>query len=135
MIILIVKLLKKQYNIENFQLTDRKEFFRESLNIPYYDKIRNDGSIFVSIASYRDTECMKTLTDLFDKADNPGIIYVGICHQNKNKNEYCIPKNFKYMNHVRFKDYDYKEARTYICKIYMFTWEGGQYFMQTLVSH
>ena len=53
---------------------------------------------------------MKTLTDLFDKADKPDNIYVGICHQNKNKNEYCIPNNFKHMDHIRFKDYDYKEA-------------------------
>ena len=88
--------------------------------------------VFLYLLSYRDTECMKTLTDLFDKADNPGIIYVGICHQNKNKNEYCIPKNFKYMNHIRFKDYDYKEAlgptfARYICS---HLWKGEQYFMQ-----
>ena len=125
------KFIKKK-NIENFEIINTEDFFREELHIPYHDKIRNDDSIFVSIASYRDTECMKTLTDLFDKADKPDNIYVGICHQNKNKNEYCIPNNFKHMDHIRFKDYDYKEAlgptfARYICS---HLWKGEQYFMQ-----
>ena len=37
--------------------------------------------IFVSIASYRDTECQWTIKDLFEKALNPERISVGICWQ------------------------------------------------------
>lgn len=40
-----------------------------------------DDSIFVQIASYRDPECQWTVKDLFDKADNPDRITVGICWQ------------------------------------------------------
>lgn len=38
-------------------------------------------SIFVAIASYRDTECQWTVKDLFEKATCPDRIFVGICWQ------------------------------------------------------
>ena len=37
--------------------------------------------IFVSIASYRDTECQWTVKDLFAKARHPERVFVGICWQ------------------------------------------------------
>ncbi|MBF0168419.1 MAG: methyltransferase domain-containing protein [Alphaproteobacteria bacterium] len=37
--------------------------------------------IFVSIASYRDTECQWTVEDLFRKASKPDRVFVGICWQ------------------------------------------------------
>lgn len=37
--------------------------------------------IFVSIASYRDTECQWTVKDLFEKAAHPDRVFVGICWQ------------------------------------------------------
>ena len=39
-------------------------------------------TIFVSIASYRDPECCKTLLNLFEQAYCPFRIYVGVCQQN-----------------------------------------------------
>jgi peroxiredoxin len=38
-------------------------------------------SIFVQIASYRDPECQWTVKDLFEKAENPERVNVGICWQ------------------------------------------------------
>lgn len=38
-------------------------------------------TIFVSIASYRDTECQWTVRDLFDKARHPERVFVGLCWQ------------------------------------------------------
>lgn len=40
-----------------------------------------DLRIFVNIASYRDTECQWTVRDLFEKADHPDRVFVGICWQ------------------------------------------------------
>lgn len=40
-----------------------------------------DQRIFVQIASYRDTECQWTIKDLFDKAENPDRVFVGVCWQ------------------------------------------------------
>jgi [Skp1-protein]-hydroxyproline N-acetylglucosaminyltransferase len=42
----------------------------------------NGNTIFVSIASYRDEECAKTIFDLFEKAYCPFRITVGVCEQN-----------------------------------------------------
>ena len=41
------------------------------------------NSIFVSIASYRDRECKKTIHDIFSKAANPFSVFVGVCEQKK----------------------------------------------------
>ena len=44
------------------------------------NKVRNinikENSIFVSIASYRDDECEKTIKSLFDNAKNKNDIYI-----------------------------------------------------------
>ena len=41
-----------------------------------------DQSIFISMPSYRDTQCAETLFDLFEKAYCPFRITVGVCQQN-----------------------------------------------------
>jgi len=47
-------------------------------------------SIFVSVASYRDSECSKTIDELFRKAKFPDRIFVGVCEQNSDDpNEVC----------------------------------------------
>lgn len=38
----------------------------------------NTPRIFVQIASYRDTECQHTVRDLFEKANDPDRVFVGI---------------------------------------------------------
>lgn len=50
----------------------------------------NESSIFVSVASYRDPECAKTIKDLFLKARHPERIVVGICEQNYNMDDACV---------------------------------------------
>lgn len=44
--------------------------------------VRNDNSIFVSLASYRDENCPVTLQQLYAKADNPDNVFVGLVMQN-----------------------------------------------------
>ena len=47
--------------------------------------------IFVSIASYRDPLCKRTIADLFAKADHPERITVGVVQQNQaDSAEDCI---------------------------------------------
>lgn len=45
-------------------------------------RIPESETIFVSIATYRDPQCSKTLFDLFEKAACPFRISVGVCQQN-----------------------------------------------------
>jgi hypothetical protein len=54
---------------------------RERIN-EWCAKIPEDETIFVSVASYRDSQCAATVYDIFDKAACPFRISVGVCQQN-----------------------------------------------------
>ena len=43
---------------------------------------RNDGSIFLSMATYRDENCFNTLFHAYEKAKNPEKLFVGLVQQN-----------------------------------------------------
>ena len=62
-------------------------------------------TIFVSVASFRDTECSRTIQDLFAKASKPGRVFVGTCEQNvldtKSDAESCVNRDFKWAKNVR----------------------------------
>eukprot|EP01035_Chromulina_nebulosa_P019743 gene19743-25675_t len=45
-------------------------------------KARDDGSIFVSLGSYRDPFCTMTMKSLYSMAEHPGKIFVGLFQQN-----------------------------------------------------
>jgi hypothetical protein len=47
----------------------------------------DEGTIFVSIISYRDTECQHTLASLFETAKRPERIYVGLVWQLSEKED------------------------------------------------
>ena len=47
-----------------------------------------DASIFVQIASFRDSQLVPTLMDLFDKADNPHDIRVCVCWQHSEEDDW-----------------------------------------------
>ena len=42
---------------------------------------QNNELIFISIASYRDSQLVPTVEDLLAKADEPGLLRFGICWQ------------------------------------------------------
>jgi hypothetical protein len=77
-----------------------------------------NNNIFVSIASYRDDECINTLNNLYKKAKNPNSIYVGICQQNNNDIDYDVIHNIQinnyyssYLNNIRIIRIPYYDAR------------------------
>jgi hypothetical protein len=43
---------------------------------------RDDGSIYLSLATYRDENCLNTVTNAFGKAKNPDFLFVGLVQQN-----------------------------------------------------
>jgi hypothetical protein len=47
-----------------------------------FPEIRQDNSIFVSMASYRDELCLQTMQTLFGKAAHPERLFVGLIQQN-----------------------------------------------------
>lgn len=50
---------------------------------------RDDESLFLSVASYRDELCPDTLKDAFQKAKNPSKLFVGLVQQNCGEGEKC----------------------------------------------
>lgn len=51
----------------------------------------NEKTIFIQIASFRDTECQWTIKDLFEKAEHPDRVFVGVCWQyDRTKDHECF---------------------------------------------
>lgn len=51
------------------------------------EKTPSGDTIFVSIASYRDPECIETVFDCFEKASCPFRVHIGVCQQNEDPDQ------------------------------------------------
>lgn len=69
------------YAVKTLYIWDRKYLSRMPPR-------RDDESIFLSIATYRDANCANTLKWAYEKAKNPEKLFVGLVQQNCHKN--CI---------------------------------------------
>lgn len=96
----------------------------------------SNETIFVSVASYRDDECISTLEHLFHNADNPQNIYVGICQQNdmseNSTDTECLLPNKEMMNNIRIIRLKHHEAKgptwaRYLCST---LYNNETYFFQ-----
>lgn len=88
-------------------------------------------SIFISIASYRDTELTKTVRSLYDNADNPEELVFGIVSQdmrNKHPKFEWLPKSQLRMVEMHAKD---AKGAGYARKVAMELYEGEDFFFQT----
>ena len=88
--------------------------------------------IFVSIASYRDTECQWTVKDLFDKATHPERVFVGICWQFiREEDDDCFLVSTR-PEQCRIIEVDARESRG-VCwaraKVQQL-WDGEEYYFQ-----
>ncbi len=99
---------------------------------------KGENKIFVSIASYRDKQCLYTLKDLFINAKYPENINVGICQQNKNRGEdcmiveKCIRDGLCIKNQIKIINLDYTEAKgpayaRYLCST---LYNNEDYYLQ-----
>ena len=71
----------------------------------------SDETIFVLIASYRDSQCSTTIRDLYDKARWPQNIYVGICWQFSASDPFdCVDPDQIYMDHIRIDRVPFQES-------------------------
>ena len=95
------------------------------------------NTIFVSIASYRDSVCSTTIESLYSMADYPQNVYVGLCQQNNsNEDQDCVNSNSlvisKYIKNIRTIRIPHFEAKgptwaRYLCST---LWDGEQYYFQ-----
>lgn len=96
-----------------------------------------DDTIFVSIASYRDSDCVNTLVSMFENADRPTRVFAGVCEQNEpDEGEVCLPARFRWHDQVRRVSLPSKEAKgpTYARYMCSLLFRDETYFLQ-LDSH
>ena len=129
-IILIVVVIIIFYNNNIELFTEELNFYIPDNNVNY--KI-NPNTIFVSIASYRDDECPLTIKEIYEKAQYPENIYVGICQQNSSKDLDCyVLDNSNYSKNIKKYKLHSKYARgpTYARFLCSTLWRGEEYFLQ-----
>ena len=89
--------------------------------------------IFVSIASYRDTECQWTVRDLFEKARHPERVSVGICWQFIREEDADCFQVATRPEQCRVIEVDARESRG-VCwarsRILSELWDGEDYVLQ-----
>lgn len=92
-----------------------------------------DETIFLSVAAFRDAECLATVQDAFAKATRPDRVFVGICQQNKEIGEDCVQGlDAKYAKQIRSIDLKHTEAKgptwaRYLCST---LYNNEDYFLQ-----
>lgn len=99
----------------------------------FSDDAQAQATIFVSVASYRDSDCLDTLKSMFDNAERPVRVYAGVCEQNtKDSKEVCLPAEFKWHDQVRRISVPHKEAKgpTYARYLCATLYRGEAYFCQ-----
>jgi len=62
----------------------------KSLHLDTTHPTREDGSVFISVSSYRDPTCSNTVKSVFERADNPNLVNVGIVQQNCESEHGCF---------------------------------------------
>jgi hypothetical protein len=115
---------------------------------------RDDNSIFLSVATYRDENCINTLNWAYQKAKNPSNLFVGLVQQNCNQNcigaetdegefeqvgpdedcyeAFCKGYMNAYCSNIRTLEVDEPESLGPYAARYMASklWYGEQWFMQ-----
>ena len=95
------------------------------------------GTIFVSIASYRDDECKDTVYQMYEQAARPDRIFTGVVQQNKEGEEDCFDKCEKCKarkdsGHIRVTSFPHTEAKgpTFARFECSKLWDGEEYYLQ-----
>ena len=98
--------------------------------IPKSKPIKED-LIFISIASYRDPLCIKTIKSIFKQSKEPDKIRIGLCIQN-DINDYIGNINKKYFSYIKIIKIPHYLAKgptwaRFLCNT---LWKGEEYFLQ-----
>lgn len=88
--------------------------------------------IFVQIACMRDPECQWTVKDMFEKADRPERIFVGICWQYDPEDSHCFKIPYPYPDQVRAQMVPWRESKglSWARQQTQYLWRGEEYSLQ-----
>lgn len=119
-----LKILKK--------FNEYKHYYTLKDNIAKQMEVKKDNKIFISIASYRDSECKPSLLSLVKTAKNPELLRIVICQQNDIDilKEECLPPDTTAK--IEYINLSYQEAKGPCWARYLIQqkWQGEQYFLQ-----
>lgn len=139
-ILLIILQTRKSFGSNDernniYDISYRKDIYSHE-NFHFVQK-RTDNSIFVSIASYRDKDCVNTILDCFHNSKYPQNITIGICQQNGEDDIDCIHNQYydqlkPFLHQIKVIRIPYYEARgptlaRYLCST---LWDGESYYIQ-----
>lgn len=68
-----------------YNLTSRTLYPWDQEYLKRMPERRRDGSIFLSVATYRDENCMNTIMEAYEKAKDPEKLFIGLIQQNCNR--------------------------------------------------
>ncbi len=88
----------------------RETELRARVSLPRTELCERTSRIFVSVASYRDKLCSKTLQSMFNRARYPMRVFAGVYEQNAEPAETCAVEE-KYRANVRVASVHAREAR------------------------
>lgn len=99
--------------------------------------VRPDGRIFVSVASYRDSELIPTITSLLENSHRPERLVVCVCLQDDADGLRTLPVELErlrdqHMCSLKCLRYHYKEAKgpTWARYLIQCEWSGEEYYLQ-----
>ena len=115
------------YNIYN----EVNQYFKNDFDISEL-KINNSNNnkIFISIASYRDTELLKTVKSLIYKADNPKLLKIVIYEQDDKSIENQLNNYEKSLIKILYDHYNAAKGPTWARYLIQREYDGEEYFMQ-----
>lgn len=96
LLIIIIGLIA---TVKQFKTAGEKTKRRREIET-FCSKVAKDETIFVSIPSYRDPECARTIFECFEHAACPWRIHIGVCQQNAPGDIDCTQK-YKYLAKTR----------------------------------
>mgnify|MGYP000568804121 FL=1 len=67
-----------------------KGYFNQIKDKPGKKPLLKKNKIFISIASYRDDQCLDTVKNLSENADNPEDLVIVVCQQNSITDKDCL---------------------------------------------
>ena len=113
---------------------NHKELFNRSLDIVKYNPEIIKNKIFVSIASYRDPEVIRTVTNLITNSSNPKNLYIYVLEQNGNTDPSVsgINPQLLKLSNVDVETINYLEAKGPNWARYLIQkkWNKQEYYLQ-----
>jgi [Skp1-protein]-hydroxyproline N-acetylglucosaminyltransferase len=100
--------------------------------MPLDTPINNDGKIFVSVASYRDSQCPLTVKNMIEKAHNPEKLVITICEQNEKDDIPCLDNDYVKGVTIKRVKMPASEAMGPCWARYIIQnmWKGEEYYLQ-----